>query len=114
MRRLAEVRWIRWVFGVLLVGLILATEIEEGHGIHIFLILVSVASLAGVAFFYQERPRLSVVFAAVGLLCFLFIASVHLFGALWDQRWLGWMSLVVAGLICVFLARRFTRRLRRP
>jgi CHASE2 domain-containing sensor protein len=109
-----SVRALRWCLGVLLVALILIREIEEGHAVHIVLILVSVACLGTVAFFYQDRPKLGLICAAVSLASFLTIASVHLFVSGWDGRWLGWLSLVVVVLIGVFVVRRHARHRRHP
>ncbi|PKU23788.1 hypothetical protein CWS72_14975 [Telmatospirillum siberiense] len=100
--------------GILLAALILGTEIEEGHGIHIALLLVSGAALAGVAWCYQDRPRLSMLFAAIGVSSFVVIIGMHCFKGDWDARWAGWVSVVLLGLIFVFLGRRLFLGTRRP
>ncbi len=107
-------RWIRWSLGILLVGLILSAEIEEGHGIHIALIVVSGFALAGVAWSYQDRPRLSILFAAIGVSSFVVIAGMHFFGEDWNRRWAGWLSVVLLGFIFIFLGRRLFQGVRRP
>jgi hypothetical protein len=110
----SQLRWIRWGFGLLLVGLILGAEIEEGHGIHVALIVVSCFALVGVAWFYQDKPRLSMLFAAIGVLSFVIIAGAHFFGSEWDTPWPGWLSVALLGFIFVFLGRRFFLGERRP
>jgi predicted lysophospholipase L1 biosynthesis ABC-type transport system permease subunit len=109
-----QVRWIRWGLGILLVGLILGAEIEEGHGIHILMIVVSCFALAGVAWFYQDKPRLSILFAGIGVFSFLVVAYMHFFAADWESQWTGWLALVLLGFISVFLGRRFFQEGRRP
>jgi len=110
----SQLRWIRWGLGLMLVFLILGTEIEEGHGIHIALIVVSCLALLGVAWCYQDRPRLSILFAVIGVVSFVVIAGMHFFGSDWDARWMGWLSVVLLGFISVFLGRRLFLGGRRP
>lgn len=109
-------RWIRWGLGILIAALILAAEIGEGHGIHIALLLVSGAALAGVAWCYQDRPQLSLLFAAIGVSSFAVIVGMHCLGKYkdWDSRWAGWLSFVLLGLIFIFLGRRLFHGTRRP
>lgn len=107
-------RWIRWSLGILLVGLILGTEIEEGHGVHIALIVVSGFALLGVALSYQDRPRLSMLFAVFGVSSFVAIAGIHLFGEDLENQWTGWLSVVLLGFIFIFLGRRLFQGVRRP
>ncbi len=111
---MTQLRWIRWSLGILLVGLILGTEIEEGHAIHIAMIVVSIFALVGVAWFYQDRPRLSILFAVIGVSSFVAIAVMDLYGGAWDSQWTGWLSVALLGLIFIFLGRRFFRRTHRP
>jgi hypothetical protein len=109
-----QLRWIRWGLGLILVVLILATEIEEGHGIHIVMIVVSVIALGGVAWFYQDRPRLSILFALIGVSSFFVIAVMHLLGEDLDSQWTGWLSVALLGFISIFLGRRLLQAIRRP
>lgn len=107
-------RWIRWSLGILLAGLILGTEIEEGHGIHIALIVVSGLALSGVAWSYQDKPRLSMLFAVIGVSSFVVIVGMHFFGEDWDTQWTRWLSVLLLGFIFIFLGRRLFHGVRRP
>lgn len=106
-------RWIRWGLGVLLAILILGAEIEEGHGIHIALLLVSGVALAGVAWCHRERPLLSVLFAVVGVSSFAGLVAAHCAKGE-GARWVAWASAALAVLIFVFLGRRLFQGFRRP
>ncbi|MTJ80632.1 MAG: hypothetical protein F8N37_06390 [Telmatospirillum sp.] len=99
-------RAIRSSVGILLLGAILAGEVEEGHSIHILLMLISGISLCGVALFLTDRPRLALICGVVGLLSGATVASVPMLAPVWGCRWMGGLSIAAVGLIVVYLGRR--------